>query len=140
MHQEQGLADTTTEVTYTVMIWYTPEFLASFASESDMNVFVDLVFEETNQGYINSEMPVRVSKLGPRQHPTLVDIEDSYQLIDDFEDSLPRTELLNCADAAALLVNEFNNCGIANFRTTTSCRSFSLTQKSCATGYYRLKQ
>jgi len=133
---EQGLADTTTEVTYTVMIWYTPEFLASFASESDMNVFVDLVFEETNQGYINSEMPVRVSKLGPRQHPTLVDIEDSFQLIDDFEDSLPRTELLNCADAAALLVNEFNNCGIANFRTTTSCRSFSLTQKSCATGYY----
>jgi len=132
----QGLEDTTTEVTYTVMIWYTPQFLASFASEADMGVFIDLIFEETNQGYINSKMPVRVSKLGPRQHPTLVDIEDSFKLVDDFEDSLPQSELLNCADAAALLVHEFNNCGIANFKTTSSCRSFSVTKKSCATGYY----
>ena len=52
------MEDTTTEVTYTVMIWYTPQFFASFASEADMNVFIDLVFEETNQGYINSQMPV----------------------------------------------------------------------------------
>merc|ERR1719495_2700341 len=133
---DQGLSDTTTEVTYTVMIWYTPQFLASFASEADMGVFIDLIFEETNQGYINSKMPVRVSKLGPRQHPTLVDIEDSFKLVDDFEDSLPQSELLNCADAAALLVHEFNNCGIANFGVTSSCRSFSVTKKSCATGYY----
>ena len=40
------------------MIWYTPQFFASFASKADMNVFIDLIFEETNQGYINSEMPV----------------------------------------------------------------------------------
>ena len=53
------MEDTTTEVTYTVMIWYTPQFFASFASEADMNVFIDLIFEETNQGYINSQMPVK---------------------------------------------------------------------------------
>ena len=40
------------------MIWYTPQFYDTFASEADMNVFIDLVFEETNQGYINSEIPV----------------------------------------------------------------------------------
>ena len=61
--QAQGLEDTTTEVTYTVMIWYTPEFLASFASETDMGVFIDLIFEETNQGYINSQMPVIRTKM-----------------------------------------------------------------------------
>ena len=61
--QARGLEDTTTEVSYTVMIWYTPEFLASFASEADMNVFIDLVFEETNQGYINSEMPVSMTRI-----------------------------------------------------------------------------
>ena len=61
--QAQGLEDTTTEVTYTVMIWYTPEFLASFASETDMGVFIDLIFEETNQGYINSQMPVIRTKI-----------------------------------------------------------------------------
>ena len=83
---------------------------------------------------------MRASKLGPIQHPTLVDIASSYTLIDNFEDSMSRTELLNCADVAALLVHEFDNCGIANFRTTSSCRSFSVTKKSCATGYYRLER
>merc|ERR1711970_217404 len=133
---DQGLSDTTTEVTYTVMIWYTPQFLAMFASEADMNVFVDLVFEETNQGYINSQMPVRVSKVGPKQHPSLVDIEDSGDLIDDFSESLPQHELLNCADSAALLIGDFDNCGIAKIDTTSSCRTYSVTKKSCATGYY----
>ena len=52
------MEDTTTEVIFTVMIWYTPQFFASFASEADMNVFIDLIFELTNQGYINSKMPV----------------------------------------------------------------------------------
>ena len=75
--------------------------------------------------------------LGSRLHPSLVDIEDSEQLIDDFENSMPRSELLNCADSSVLLVHEFDNCGIANAESTTSCRSFSVTKKSCATGYYR---
>ena len=58
--QQKGYEDTTTEVTYSIMIWYTPQFYDSFASEADMNVFIDLVFEETNQGYINSEIPVSI--------------------------------------------------------------------------------
>ena len=40
------------------MIWYTPQFYQQFASEADMNTFIDLVFEETNLGYENSKMPV----------------------------------------------------------------------------------
>ena len=78
-----------------------------------------------------------MSKLGPKLHPTLVDIDDSSDLVDDFENSMPQHELLNCADAAALLIYDFNNCGIAKFDTSSSCRSFSVTKKSCATGYYR---
>ena len=58
--QDEGLSDTTTNVTYSVMIWYTPQFFEQFASEADMNVFIDLIFEETNQGYINSKMPVLI--------------------------------------------------------------------------------
>ena len=53
-----GSKDTTTIVTDTIMIWYTKEFAATFASKDDMEVFVDLIFEETNQGYINSGIPV----------------------------------------------------------------------------------
>ena len=56
--QDEGEADTTTVVTYSVMIWTTAQFVATFPSEADMRTFIELIFEETNQGYINSEMPV----------------------------------------------------------------------------------
>ena len=45
-------------VSFSVMIWYTPEFRATFTSDEEMMVFIDLIFTETNQGYINSEIPV----------------------------------------------------------------------------------
>ena len=82
-------------------------------------------------------LKVRVSKLGPKLHPTLNDVEDSSTMIGEFESSLPQHELLNCADAAALLIGEFSSCGIAKMATTGSCRTYSVTKKSCATGYYR---
>ena len=71
-------------------------------------------------------------------HPTLMDMEDASQLLSAFGASLPIKELLNCADAAALLVEKFNSCGIANFDVVQYCASLSVTMKSCATGYYRL--
>jgi len=128
--------DTSTVVTYSIMIWTTPQFEALFSSVTDMETFIDLVFEETNQGYINSEMPVRAVLHDIKSHPTLVDIQDSSQLVNDFEDSMSQSDLLNCADSAALLIEDFDSCGIANFGVTSSCRSFSVTKKSCATGYY----
>ena len=59
MYQDQGQADTTTIVENSVMIWYTPQFRATFTTDDDLDVFVDLIFAETNQGYINSNIPVR---------------------------------------------------------------------------------
>ena len=50
--------DSTSLVTYSVMLWYTPEFRNTFISEADLEAFVNLVIEETNQGYINSKIPV----------------------------------------------------------------------------------
>ena len=40
------------------MIWYTPEFRDLFSTNADMEVFVDLIFVETNEGYENSNIPV----------------------------------------------------------------------------------
>merc|ERR1711962_455608 len=130
------LQDTTTVVTYSVMIWTTAQFRALFSSVTDMNTFIDLIFVETNQGYINSEIPVRVQLHDVKPHPTLVDEEDSIQLLNKFEDSMSQAELLNCADSAALLIKNFDSCGIANFDVTSSCRTYSVTAKGCATGYY----
>ena len=50
--------DATSLVTYSVMLWYSPEFRNTFISEADLEAFVNLVIEETNQGYINSKIPV----------------------------------------------------------------------------------
>ena len=41
-----------------MMFWYTPEFRAAFPAETDMEAFIDLIIVETNQGYVNSQMPV----------------------------------------------------------------------------------
>ena len=57
----QGEADTTTVVTYTVMLWYTAGFASSFAYEgNDMDAYFELMITQTNQGYINSEIPVSI--------------------------------------------------------------------------------
>ena len=58
MLQAQGESDSETMVSYSIMIWYTPQFRASFSSEEEMDLFIDCIFCETNQGYINSQIPV----------------------------------------------------------------------------------
>ena len=45
-------------MTYSVMVWTTPQFDGTFATEEDRRAFVDLMILEANQGYINSKMPV----------------------------------------------------------------------------------
>ena len=71
------------------------------------------------------------------------DIGNAYQMLEDFESSMPLADLHNCADAAVLLVEQFGSshtCGIGNVGATLDCRTLSITKKSCATGYYRLDQ
>jgi len=128
--------DMTTEVTYSVMVWYTPEFRQLFSDEGAMNVFVDLIFAETNQGYENSEIPVRTVLHCLKPHPTLHDIEDSGDMLSAFKHSMSMSELHASADAANLLVADFSSCGIAYTDTTGNCHTLSVVMKRCATGYY----
>ena len=53
-----GEADTTTIVTYTVMMWYTKEFRDLFSSQDDLDTFTDLIILETNEAYISGHIPV----------------------------------------------------------------------------------
>jgi hypothetical protein len=55
----QGLADNTTIYTYSVKFYYTPSFSAV---TPDIEGFIDQVLAETNQGYANSLVPLRVVK------------------------------------------------------------------------------
>jgi len=132
-----GEADTDTIVTYTVMMWFTKEFSDLFETREDLDAFTDLIILETNEAYINGNMPVRVAKHCVEKHPTMTEEEiSSSTVLNNFWKSMSLEDLRNSADAAALLVADLSGCGIAYTDTTGSCYTLSVTKKSCATGYY----
>merc|ERR1739836_140654 len=73
-------SDNTTIVTYTVMFYYTPEVATT---TYDIPGFIDQIIAETNQGYINSMMPVRVAKFC-MEEASFNDIEDSSDALKAF--------------------------------------------------------
>ena len=80
MIQALGESDTTTVVTYTIMMWYTQEFRNLFSSTEDMDTFTDLIILETNEAYISGNMPVSFEN--PRIKIILINIIlYSYALI-----------------------------------------------------------
>ena len=131
--KRQAVSDTTTIVTYTVKVYYTPQFAATTA---DIEGFVDQVIQETNQGYINSNVPLRV-KLHCTELATISDTYDGRTMISNFRVMKGTTaNLRGTADAAALLVNSFNLCGIGYVNTISSGATISVTAKNCAIGTY----
>jgi len=135
LHQDlmrQG-TDNTTVVTYSVKFYYTPEFQAV---TPDIDGFVDSVVAETNIGYINSQVPIRVSKLCT-ELATINDEASASTVLKNFKNMKSSVaELRDTADAAALLVNNFGSCGIGYLNVVGSGTTVTATKKSCALGYY----
>ena len=132
-YARQGVEDNSTIVTYSVMFYYTPEF-ASITS--DIAGYIDQVIAETNQGYENSGIPVRVSRFCI-EAATINDIADTGDFISAFANMKgSSTALRNSADSAALLAKDFNSCGVAYLGTYNSGWTVSIATKSCALGYF----
>ena len=126
-------ADNVTQATYSVMFYYTADFQAI---TSDIPGFIDQVLAETNQGYVNSGVPLTVTRFCI-EAATINDIQDTSAFITAFRTmkKYPK-RLRNTADAAALLSVDFNSCGVAYLNTISSGNTISICQKSCALGYY----
>ena len=119
--------------TYSIMIYYTPEFAEVTPNIDD---FIDQVIAETNQGYANSLLPITIEKLCSEQTP-FNDSDDSMALFDKFAHFKGSYDALrNTADAAALFTIKMKNCGIAIGSSFDTGLTFSLIKKSCALGYY----
>merc|ERR1719383_1252425 len=129
---QQGRDDSTTVVTYSVMFYYTPEFKAV---TDDIPLFVSQVIAETNQGYINSGIPLRVRSLCIAA-ATLPDNPNHITMFNQFSQYKPIDELRNSADAATLLVKKFDSCGVAKPATFKTGNTVSVTMKSCAVGRF----
>jgi hypothetical protein len=95
------------------------------------------VLAETNQGYINSLVPLTV-KLHCIQEATMDDISSSYSATLSIFATMKgsKESLRHTADAAVLLVVSMGSCGIAYVNTISSGKTISACAKSCALGYY----
>ena len=126
--------DNTTIVEYSVKFYYTEELEADTA---DLDGFLQLVIDETNQGYVNSGIPLRIKAHCP-QKVDIAESGDASQLLNALTNlnggNYETTR--DGADAAALIVLNLDYCGVAWLNTISSGKTFSVTAKSCATGYY----
>jgi len=127
--------DTTTIVTYSVKIYYTPTFARATA---DMDGYFEQVIQETNQGYINSKVPLR-AKLCCSEQATFDDRSDknALQTLYDFKAMKGSPKALRgSADTAALIVIDFDSCGYGYTNSIGSGTTVSVAMKRCALGYY----
>ena len=118
-------ADNETIVTFSLMFYYTPEFEAATA---DIEGFVDQIIDITNEGFINSEIPVRVRAFCIEK-ASLTDSTGNLQAFTSMKGSPLAT--LNTADAATLLVTNAPYCGVAWLVPAYRDWSFSVNMKRC---------
>ena len=120
-----GAADNTTLATFSLMFYYTPEFEAATA---DIEGFVDQIIDITNEGFINSEIPIRV-KAFCIEKASLSDATGNIRAFTTMKGSPVAT--LNTADAATLLVTNAPYCGVAWLAPALRDWSFSINMKRC---------
>ncbi len=125
--------DTVTIVEFSVKIYYTREFATV---TQDIVGYLDLMIAETNQGYINSQVPLRIF-IHETEEATMREQDDSTSLLYAFTSMKSSVkELRGSADTAVLLVNSMNACGIAFLNTISSGNTVAVVKKSCAVGYF----
>merc|ERR1712198_537301 len=131
-YREQGINDDSTIVEYTVKFYYTVEFAQA---TDDIELYFDQVIAETNQGYINSKIPVRV-KLFCLEETTMHDESQSVTLLNSFRNYKSSTaELRGSADAAALLFIKTSSCGRGSLDSWRTGDTLTIQAKGCALGY-----
>merc|ERR1712001_675859 len=138
---EMGKTDRTTVATYSIKLYYTPEVRESVP---DIRAMADQVIATTNQGYINSEIPLRATLhcLEETEKPEswflATDDVNAITLFRDYKGG--DNGLRGSADAAALIVKEaVAVCGIAALLPDGANYGrgmVSMTDLSCALGGY----
>ena len=92
-------------------------------STSDPGAFIDQLIAETNEGYINSNIPIR-AKLHCAMESDIADGQDASITLVKFKRSQRSLhKVRRSADASILLVNSFSNagvCGVNYFNTLAS--------------------
>ena len=136
---EKGKSDSTTVVTYTIMLYYTPE---ARHSVDDMRTLAEDMIAKTNQGYINSQIPLRAKLhcMEETKKPEAHFTKGSGHMLNVFATYLGGgNNLRRSADAAVLLVKDASPmCGWGAVISDGDYanKMVSLTQLSCAEAGY----
>merc|ERR1712012_408911 len=114
---ELGEMDQTTIANYSIMLYYTPEARAAVESSGDdFKMFVNEMIDTTNQGYINSKIPIR-AHLHCSEETTVPESyftknHENNHMIHVFRDYMGGgNNLRRSADTAALLVTDAGEAG-----------------------------
>ena len=103
---------------------------------ADVRGYVDQVLAETNLGYLNSGVPVRVAKFCLEQ-ATVNDTGATLDLLNSFQGMKNSVAgLLNSGDAAHLLAHSFQSCGAAYVASIGARLTISISRKNCALGIF----
>merc|ERR1712200_189103 len=133
--RQKGIDDNTTIVTFSIKFYYTKDFADV---TDDIELYFDQVTAETNQGYINSLIPLRM-KIHCIEPADLNDIWSSGEMLSTFRKYKGSTEALRGgADAAALVVKDFSGCGRGYLDAWRWGGTVTAQTKGCALGYYTM--
>lgn len=136
-----------TQATYfDVIVAYTAAVRASSGGTSGALALVDLAVAETNSAYGKASVAPTLRLAHVYETPYVeggdmsADLNRFQSKTDGFADEVHALRTQYGADSAALIVNSGGYCGIAYmmYSVTDSFKSsaFSVTARSCATGYY----
>ena len=132
---EQGRADRSSIATYTVTVYITKGFKAVTKNPF---LFISQVIAETNQGYKNSGIPLRIA-LHCIQESNIPDGLGAYETLNRFTAMAGGdfNGLRKSADTTVLLTSHIADaCGVNWFNKIGSGETIGVVKKDCALGYY----
>ncbi|MEW6981513.1 M12 family metallo-peptidase [Colwelliaceae bacterium 6471] len=127
------------EETIRIMVHYTP---SASAASGDINGLIDLAIAETNQGYANAGVTIRVELAGKYQVNYTetgnfdTDLAHYRETNDGVMDGIHSTRDQINADVGVLMINNGQYCGLASGIGSTAETAFAAVHYDCATGYY----
>lgn len=126
----------------TVLVPYTPEARAAAGGTAAMQSLIALAVAETNQSYVNSGLGQRLNLVhtmetapGDAQNDFYDDLYALQFLSDGVFNEVDAARETYYADVVALIIENGASCGLG-FLNSTASTAFSVTHRTCATGYY----
>ena len=133
--RQKGKKDAKTVVEYSIKFYYTKEFAEA---TDDIEGYFNKLESETNRGYINSKIPVRV-KIFCIEATTLRDDKKTCRMLSKFAKYKGSTkDLRGSADAAALLLLKTSSCGCGYIDSWDNGDTLTVQKKRCAAGYFTM--